>query len=199
MRLLQIGELELHLRAQFGVERGQRFVEEQHLRPHDEATRQRDALALAARHLVGHPVFEAAELYQLKRFGNAILDLAAAHARDLEAVGDIVGDAHVRKDGIALEHHVHRPLVWRDTGHILPVDQDMALGRQFEAGDHAQQRRLAAARRAEQHEELACHDVEADVIDRGHLAEAFGDILDLDDRLGRVGHGQWVSAMALTP
>ena len=69
-------------------------------------------------------------------------------------------------------------------------------GRGLEAGDHAQGRGLAAARRAEQREELARGDREAGVVDRHEVAEALGDVVDLDDRRGRVrptgavgGHG----------
>src|SRR3546814_13849438 len=72
----------------------------------------------------------------------------------------------MREDGVALEHHVHWAPVRRDARHILSVDEDLAFARQFEAGDHAQQRRLAATRRAEQYEEFAGIDVEGDVVDR---------------------------------
>ena len=40
-------------------------------------------------------------------------------------------------------------------GDVLAVDADGARGRALEAGDHAQGRRLAAARRAEERHELA--------------------------------------------
>ena len=40
----------------------------------------------------------------------------------------------------------------------------------LEPGDHAQQRRLAAAGRADEHHELAARDREADVVDREHAA-----------------------------
>ena len=43
--------------------------------------------------------------------------------------------------------------------------------RRLEAGQHAQQRGLAAARAAEQREELALEDVEADIVDGGEIAE----------------------------
>ena len=42
--------------------------------------------------------------------------------------------------------------------------------RLLEAGDHAQRRRLARARRAEQREELAVRDVQVDVVDRDDVA-----------------------------
>ena len=41
---------------------------------------------------------------------------------------------------------------------------DRAAGDALEAGDHAQQRGLAAARRADQHDELAVGDVDADAV-----------------------------------
>ena len=58
-----------------------------------------------------------------------------------------------------------------------------AVGR-LEAGQHAQQRGLAAAGRAQQREELALVDVEADIVDRVDVAELLGDVLDPDERLG---------------
>ena len=50
--LLQLHQLELRLVAQLLVERGERLVEQQHLRPLGERARERDALALAAGELV---------------------------------------------------------------------------------------------------------------------------------------------------
>ena len=39
--------------------------------------------------------------------------------------------------------------------HVLAADQDLARGRDLEAGDHAQRRGLAAARGAEQRHQRA--------------------------------------------
>ena len=47
----------------------------------------------------------------------------------------------------------------------LAVDADLARADRFEPGDHAQQRRLAAAGRADEHHELAVLDFEVDVLD----------------------------------
>ena len=56
----------------------------------------------------------------------------------------------------------------RRLGGISPMSwpsiRTCALGRHFEAGEHAQQRGLAAAGRPEQREELAGLDVEADIV-----------------------------------
>ncbi len=53
-----------------------------------------------------------------------------------------------------------------------------------EARQHAQQRRLAAARGAHQREHLALVDAQIDVVDRGEGAEGLVDALDDDLRLG---------------
>ena len=45
---LELRQLEAHGLAQFGIEGGERLVEQEHLRLFDERTRERNALALAA-------------------------------------------------------------------------------------------------------------------------------------------------------
>ena len=97
----------------------------------------------------------------------------------------------MREYSIALEHHVNRALVWRDVRHILPVDQNLPLGWQLETGDHPEQRGFAATRWAEQNKELTRQNVEADIIDSGNLAEAFGDVADLDDWGFGLGFGHY--------
>ena len=60
----------------------------------------------------------------------------------------------------------------------LAVDGDLAAADLLQPGEHAQQRRLAAARRADQHDELAVGDVEADAVDDLDLAEALLDVAE---------------------
>ena len=55
----------------------------------------------------------------------------------------------------------------------------------LEAGDHAQCRRLAAARGTDEDEELLVLDLEVEIVDGGHLAVAFGDVVE-----GNRGHAQ---------
>ena len=89
----------------------------------------------------------------------------------------------MRKHGVGLEHHIHGAAVRRDFAHVLAVDIDVALGRHFEAGEHAQQRRLAAAGRPEQGEKLAWLDIEADIVHADRLAPPLGNVAETDDRL----------------
>ena len=64
-----------------------------------------------------------------------------------------------------LEDSRRRPLVWRQVDERLPVEDDIAAGRELMPADHPQRRRLAAARRTEQDDILAVVDVQVDVVD----------------------------------
>ena len=68
---LQLLELGAHALAQLGVEIGQRLVEQQDRRLDHQRARERDALLLAARELVGVAALEAGEIDQRER----LLDL----------------------------------------------------------------------------------------------------------------------------
>ena len=59
-----------------------------------------------------------------------------------------------------------------DVGDVLAVDDDRALGRPLEAGDHPQDRRLAAAGGPEQGDELALLERQVDAADDRVGAEA---------------------------
>jgi hypothetical protein len=65
-------------------------------------------------------------------------------------------------------------------GRLGAGEQNFAAIGTFHAGDDAQQRRLAAAGRAEQGDQFAGRDVEIDVVERDEIAEALGDIADFD-------------------
>ena len=62
---------------------------------------------------------------------------------------------------------------------VPSAEQDPAGVGLLEAGDHAQQRRLARARRPEQREELAGLDGEVQGVDRHEVAEALAQIDDV--------------------
>jgi hypothetical protein len=74
----------------------------------------------------------------------------------------------VRVEGVGLEDHGDVALAWREVGDLAAADLDAAVRRLLEAGDDAQERRLAAAGRADEHHELAVGDPERDVVDRAH-------------------------------
>jgi hypothetical protein len=84
----------------------------------------------------------------------------------------------MREQRIALKHHVDRSPMRRHRRHLDAVEHDAAGVRSLEAGDQPQQGGLAAARRAEQREELAVMNVEGKPVDRCRVAEALGEALN---------------------
>src|SRR5262249_45230538 len=100
------------------------------------------------------------------------------------AVADIGGDRKVREQRVGLEHDAEvarRRRQARDVAALLP---DAAGGLHLQAGDVAQQRGLAAARRPEEADEFAGLDVEGNVVERGECAEALAQMLDAEEGRG---------------
>ncbi len=61
----------------------------------------------------------------------------------------------MREQREILERHADIAMLGRNIGHVLPVDRDRTRGRLLDAGDEAQQHRLAGAGAAENHDDLA--------------------------------------------
>ena len=94
----------------------------------------------------------------------------------------------MRPDSIRLEHDAEITPLSGNVDALRRVVEDIAsdgdpagLGR-LEAGDRHQRRRLAAATRPEQREELAFLDLEGDVVQCAVLGELFDERFDLNLR-----------------
>ena len=196
--LLERLELELHLLAQLEVERAERLVEEEDGRVVDERPGERDTLLLAAGQLPGAAGAVARQPHELERLAHAMRLVVLADALLPQPVADVLGDGHVREQGVVLEHRVDVTAVRRDARDRLPGEVDLARGRLLEAGDHAQRRRLPAAGRAEERVERAASDLEVHGVDGGDVAEALGDVADVHVRdVGARGVRRRVVAQAL--
>ena len=95
----------------------------------------------------------------------------------------------MREERVLLEDRVHVALVGRRARDVVAADQDLALVGLLEAGDHPQRRRLAAAARPEQREELALVDAQVERVHRDERAEPFRDSTELDIGVAGVRSG----------
>ena len=82
----------------------------------------------------------------------------------------------MRIERVGLEHHGDAAIGGGDRIHGLAADQQLAGGDLLQSCDHAQQRGLAAAGRADEDHKLAVLDGERHVTDGLDPAEGFGDV-----------------------
>ncbi|MNT16253.1 hypothetical protein D3C72_1513440 [compost metagenome] len=85
----------------------------------------------------------------------------------------------MRVKRVVLEHHGNIPIGGIGLVDHPVADLHRAFGDVLEPGDHAQQRGLAAAGGADEHDELAVPDVDIDVMHGAHAAMiVFADLTD---------------------
>ncbi len=146
-----------------------------------ESAGQRHPLLLAAGELARIARLEADQVDLAQPFLQPRLHLGRGQLPQAEPVADIVGHRHVRPERVVLEHHADAALVGRQ-----PVDHPVAEADGppiwlIEASQEAQQGGLAAARGAEQREELAVRHGEIHAVHRGHHAEALRQLPGLEN------------------
>ena len=168
-----VGELRPHVHAQLRVEVRQRLVHQERGRlAHDRATH-RHALALPARQCRRPAVEQILETQHVGHLFDPRGDLSLRRAAHLEAVPQVLAHGHVRVQRVALEDHRDVAVARREVGHVAAADRDRARGHLLEAGEHPQERALAAPRRPDEHHELAVLDAEGDVVDGDHASGVF--------------------------
>jgi hypothetical protein len=142
----------LHLLARERVEGAHRLVHQQHGRVVGERAGDADALLHPARQLVDGAVAEGLEADQRQLLVGEPVALDAADAAHAQAERDVVAHREPGHQRVLLEHHA---AIRTGPDDRPAVEQDLAARRQQEAGDAVEQRRLAAARRAEGDQEVA--------------------------------------------
>ena len=160
-------ELALQHVAGDRVERRERLVHQQEARlvgagRRGQRPRERHPLPHAARQLVRPLAALAVEPDQRQQRLGPLPPLTAADAGELQGQLHVAARREPRQQRGLLEHE-RRP---------RRAQVDLAGGRFLQPGDEVEQRRLAAARRAEQADELAGAHGELDVAQRGHGVRA---------------------------
>jgi len=173
-------QLDLQFLAEPRVQGAQGLVEEQDARLEHERTRERDALLLPTGELRGPAVLEALQANELEDPAHLALPFLLVEPLVLEPEGHVCCDVEVGEERVALKHRVDVPLVRRDLRHVCAVQDDATARRLLEARDHPERRRLAAARRPEQGEELGRRHVQVDGVDRDDVVEPLRQLLQLD-------------------
>jgi hypothetical protein len=171
---LQLFELDFHVLAQLEIEGAQRLVEQQQCGFEHEATGDGHALALTARQLIDALGRGAGKPHALQHGVAASRAFGAIHAAAGQPEGHVLAHGHHGKQGQLLEYHVDGPTIRRDVLHAATADDDGAAIRRNEAGNHAQQGGLTAARGTEDGKEAAARYRERKRIDGSVIRETLG-------------------------
>ena len=166
-------DLELHLFAQVLVQRAEWLVHQHQFGFEHQCTGDGHTLLLTSGKLRRPPVAEAIKADHRQRPVHLLFRLGLAHAAHLKRKRQVFRDRHVREESVILKHHADAALVRRHVVDRLPVQQDVAVGRYLEPGEHHQHGGLAGAGRAEHRQKLAPFHVEVQVLhDQGFAVVA---------------------------
>ena len=166
--------------ADLGVECAERLIQQKHRGFDRERTGKSHALALAARELRGESVRELIEVDELEELIDLGLDLGLGLLADLQAEGDVAGNREMFEGGVVLEHEADVAALSGQVGRVMALDLDAAVVGALQAGDDAQQGRLATATWPEQRGEFAGRDAQIDVLKRDEVTELLVDAGDLN-------------------
>ncbi|MGY2996357.1 hypothetical protein ACVWWD_005164 [Mesorhizobium sp. URHB0026] len=86
---------------------------------------------------------------------------------------NVLAGRQMRVERVGLEHHGDVAIGCGDRRHVLASNEDLAAVGMIKPGKNAQQGALAAARGADQGDELARFDIEADAVQNGIAAKGF--------------------------
>ena len=161
------------------------FVQEQHFRPRRQGAHDGGGLLLAAGQFIGIAHEIELDVEGRHQFIDPVLDLGLGLAFQLQGIGDVVDGAQPGEHGIAvvLEHVADLGL-----GQRLAVEQDLPGIDGDEAGDHVDQRGLAAAIGAEDGDDLVFGDVQVEILVQGPAGEILGQAANGDMGAWRPGN-----------
>src|SRR5205823_4796717 len=120
------------------VHGAERLVEQEHARFGRERAGNGDALPLPSGKLVRVASFQFLEAEQLEQFVNARLDVGPLPFLDLEAKGDVLEYIHVFEQRVILKDKADVALLDGELVDALAANEDVSLGRHFQAGNHAE-------------------------------------------------------------
>ena len=93
----------------------------------------------------------------------------------LQSEGDVLSQRHVGPEGVTLKNHRCFPLVGRQGGDVLTLEENRPRGGLFQTRDASQKRRLAATTSSEQEEQFTRLNPDTDPVEGADLAEILDD------------------------
>ena len=178
--LLQMLDLAAHGQAQAGVQIGQGFVKEQHIRFFHQGAPQSDALLLPAGKLPRAPIEQLANAHHVGHLPHSFILHVLGNFFQLERIGDILEDGHVRIEGIALEDHADIAILRLHGVDHAFTKANEALSWFVDAGQRQQRCRFATTRGTQEGDKLAIVNMKRQILDANDIAEFLGQVVNSD-------------------
>ena len=103
--LLNAPQLHPHGFPKLRVQIGQRFIQEQNVRLHDQCPSHGHPLLLAAGHLIRVAILKTRKLHERQRLPHLFPNFRLGAMAHPQAIGHVLIDAHVGKEGVFLKYH----------------------------------------------------------------------------------------------
>ena len=182
--LVHLFEFHLHVLAHLQVEGGKGLVEEQHFGFVDDGTGYGNALLLSAGEGVHVAVFIVGHAHHAERLLHFLFDSGGGELLQLEAESNVVEYVEVGKQGVLLEHRIHRAAVGRCLRDVFSCNGNHSFRSCLEACNQTQQCRLSATGRSQYRYKLALADRQIHIIQYGFVSEELRYVLYTDDAIG---------------
>ncbi len=174
--LVQLTYLDAHLGAQRSIEVRERFVEQEEFGLTSHGSTHGNALTLAAGKLLGKTLEQRLKAEHLRDLCHPFFDHVGRNLAQRKSERDIVAHAHVRIERVRLKHHGDVALARTAARDVAFTDVNGPAIERLEARDNSKQRALAAAARADEHDQLAVLGRDLNTLQHGRRAEGFFDI-----------------------
>ena len=180
----ELAETLVDLIAGQRIDSRERLIEQQYFRAQQHRAADADALLLPAGEFVRIAVPEfGIEIHERHEFVDPAVEFQRGPALELAEQADVGVDSKMRKQSRPL-HRITDPAAksrMARVRHGIAEDLDATVIGHEHAVDHLQERRLAAAARADERRDPPRADGEIEVLEDGDVAKALGDVEKLDD------------------
>ena len=141
-----------------GVDRPQRFIQEQDAGFGGQSAGNRHPLTLPAGELMRKSLLQFLKAEQFQQFCDARFGVGGFPFLNLQSKGNVLEHSHVLEQRVILKNKTDVPLLDFDIVDPLPAHEDVAVGGHFQSSNQAQHSRFAAAARPKQRQQLAFTD-----------------------------------------
>lgn len=184
---LKPGEFGPQLCTELFIKARERLVEQQHTRLANDGSSESDTLLFSSGELVRVPSRERLDANECQRFLRSPASFGGRNRRRSKDEVETLPDGQVRPQGQILEHEPDTSLIRRNDGATRcrdrsSVEHDLPHLGYFQSGDDPEQRRLAAATRAENDNGPPGRHHKGDVVQRNVRREPLGDVGKRDRR-----------------